>query len=72
MTAHHVVAADMSESWLSATLDGSLAAPMSAGFVVALEQQLGLHADSVDVLLAAHGTGGGSSLVEAVFPRSGW
>ena len=55
----------MSESWLAATLDGSLAAPMSAGFVVALERQLGLHAASVDVLLAAHGTGDDSSLVEA-------
>jgi hypothetical protein len=31
---------------------------MSAAFVVALEHHLGLHADSVDIVLAAHGPGG--------------
>ena len=58
LTAHHVVAADVSESWVAERLDRSLAAPMSAPFVVALEQKLGVHADSVDVVLAAHGIGG--------------
>lgn len=66
LTAHHIIAADITESWLATRLDGSLAAPMSASFVVALEQELGLHADSVDVLLAACGVGGRpSTLVEA-------
>jgi RimJ/RimL family protein N-acetyltransferase len=72
MTAHHLVAADVNRTWLETTLDGSLAAPMSARFIVALEQELDLHADSVDVLLGARGIGGRSSLREVgnvVHPR---
>lgn len=59
---HHVVAADVSQAWLTETLGGGLAAPMSPSFVVALEHELGLHADSVDLVLAAHGVGGESRL----------
>lgn len=66
LTAHHVVAADVTDSWLATRVEGSLAAPMSTRFIVALEQVLGLHADSVDVLLAARGVGGRpSTLAEA-------
>lgn len=61
LTAHHVVAADVSPSWIVETPDRGLAAAMSPSFIVALEQELGLHADSVDVLLAAHGRGGSPS-----------
>lgn len=64
LTAHHVIAADVSQSWLATTLDKRLAAPMSPGFIVALEQELALHADSIDVLLAAHGIGGEPNLLE--------
>jgi GNAT superfamily N-acetyltransferase len=52
---HHVVAADVSSTWLEDTLADTLAAAMSPTFLVALERETDLHADSVDIVLATDG-----------------
>jgi len=54
-TAHHVVAAGVDPSLVAARLPaGDLSAPMGAGFLAWLGEQLG----SLDVVLAAEGLGG--------------
>lgn len=63
-TRHHIVAADLTPSWLNGMLADSLAAPMSPAFLAAVEQETDLHADSVDVVLAADALDGVAALQE--------
>ena len=58
-TAHHVVAAGVDPDLVAARLpDGDLGAPMGAGFLGWLGEQLGSQPGSLDVVLAAEGLGG--------------
>jgi GNAT superfamily N-acetyltransferase len=58
-TAHHVVAAGVEPALVAARLpEGDLTAPMSAGFLGWLGEQLGSLPGSLDVVLAARGLGG--------------
>jgi GNAT superfamily N-acetyltransferase len=59
---HHIVAADVTSTWVKATLDGTLAAAMSPSFLASLERKTDLHADSIDIVLAASGIDGPSKL----------
>jgi GNAT superfamily N-acetyltransferase len=53
-TAHHVVAADVDPDWVRSVLPaGSLTAPLSARFLVALADRLGAQPKAYDVLLVA-------------------
>lgn len=63
-TAHHVVAANVSESWVHAQLPGRhLSAPMSARFICALSERLGSSPGSLDVVLCGLGETGEPELV---------
>ncbi len=63
-TAHHVIAADIDESWVREQLPaGDLRAPMSPRFLHGLGTRLGRGDDGVDVVLAAPGLAGSSALV---------
>jgi GNAT superfamily N-acetyltransferase len=58
-TAHHVVAAGVEPALVAGRLpEGDLTAPMSAGFLGWLGEQLGSLPGSLDVVLAARGLGG--------------
>jgi GNAT superfamily N-acetyltransferase len=58
---HHVVAADVDPDWVARHVpDGDLAAPVGPAFVAALAERLGRPSGSLDVVLAAPGTGGTS------------
>lgn len=64
-TAHHVIAAAVTEDWVGAQLaGGDLRAPMSPRFLTALGRELGLRDDGVDVVLAASGLEGEAALTE--------
>ena len=64
-TSHHVVAAEVAPAWVNSMLDDTLAAAMAPGFLAAVERETELHADSVDVVLAA-GTGDGVPSLQEV------
>jgi GNAT superfamily N-acetyltransferase len=58
-TAHHVVAAGVDPDLVAARLPaGDLSAPMGAGFLAWLGEQLGSRPGSLDVVLAGEGLGG--------------
>ncbi|HWE08255.1 MAG TPA: GNAT family protein [Solirubrobacteraceae bacterium] len=64
-TAHHMIATSAPESWIRAQLPpGDLRAPMSPRFLTALGDKLGGHDDGIDLLLAARGLQGRSTLRE--------
>jgi hypothetical protein len=64
-TAHHVIAAAVSEGWVREQLaEGDLRAPMGPRFLAALGRELGLRDDGVDVVLAAPGLAGEAALTE--------
>ncbi len=64
-TAHHVVAAAVTEGWVREQLaGGDLRAPMSRRFLTALGRELGRRDDGVDVVLAAQGLEGEPALTE--------
>jgi GNAT superfamily N-acetyltransferase len=64
-TAHYIVATSVSEDWIRAQLaPGDLLAPMSPRFLTALGEKLGRHDDGIDLLLAARGLQGRSTLRE--------
>lgn len=65
-TSHHVIATAAPDAWVRGQLpDGDPLAPMSPRFLTALAERLGLRDDGLDVLLAADGLPGTSSLREA-------
>ena len=66
-TAHYLIATSASEDWLRAALasDGRLA-PMSPRFLTALGDKLDRRDAGIDLLLAASGLGGRSTLREIV------
>ena len=72
-TAHHLIASSASEDWIRRQLNsGDLLAPMSPRFLTMLADQLGRHDDGIDLLLAARGLGGTTTLRETtleVHPR---
>jgi hypothetical protein len=64
-TGRHVVASSAPEAWVRERLpDGDLLAPMGPRFLTELAVKLGRRADTIDVVLAATGLDGRSSLVE--------
>ena len=64
-TGRHVVASSAPQPWVRERLaDGDLLAPMSPRFLTELAATLGRRADTVDLVLAAPGLEGRSSLVQ--------
>jgi hypothetical protein len=64
-TAHYMIATSVQEDWIRAQLPpGDLLAPMSPRFLTALGDKLNRHDDGVDLLLAARGLQGLSTLRE--------
>ncbi len=64
-TGHYLIASSASEDWIRGQLDpNDLRAPMSPRFLTMLADQLGRHDDGIDLLLAARGLGGRTTLRE--------
>ena len=64
-TAHYLIATSADEDWVRATLPpDDLLAPMSPRFLMALGDKLNRRDDGIDLLLAARGLGGRSTLRE--------
>jgi GNAT superfamily N-acetyltransferase len=64
-TAHYLIATSVSEDWVREQLPGDdLRAPMSPRFLSALGDKLGRRDDGIDLLLAAHGLQGRTTLRE--------
>jgi GNAT superfamily N-acetyltransferase len=64
-TAHYMIASSASEEWIRAQLaPDDLLAPMSPRFLSALGDKLSRHDDGIDLLLAARGLGGRTTLRE--------
>jgi GNAT superfamily N-acetyltransferase len=64
-TAHYMVASSVPEDWVRAQLPADdLLAPMSPRFLTALGAKLGRHDDGIDLLLAARGLQGRTTLRE--------
>jgi hypothetical protein len=64
-TAHYMIATSVPEDWIHAQLPpGDLLSPMSPRFLTALGDKLGRRDDGIDLLLAARGLHGRSTLRE--------
>ncbi len=64
-TAHYLIACSAPEDWIRRQLDpDDLLAPMSPRFLTLLADQLGRRDDGIDLLLAARGLGGRTTLRE--------
>lgn len=64
-TSHYIIASSASEDWIRAQLGrDDLLAPMSPRFLTRLADKLGRHDDGIDLLLAARGLGGRTTLRE--------
>jgi GNAT superfamily N-acetyltransferase len=64
-TAHYVIASSAPEDWIHSQLPANdLLAPMSPRFLTALGDKLGRHDDGIDLLLAARGLQGRTTLRE--------
>jgi hypothetical protein len=64
-TAHYLIASSVSEHWIRAQLPpDDLRAPMSPCFLTALGDKLNRRDDGIDLLLAARGLGGRTTLRE--------
>jgi len=64
-TAHYMIASSVPESWIHSQLPpDDLLAPMSPRFLTALGDKLGRHDDGIDLLLAARGLQGPTTLRE--------
>jgi GNAT superfamily N-acetyltransferase len=64
-TSHYIIASSASEDWIRAQLSrDDLLAPMSPRFLTMLADNLGRHDDGIDLLLAARGLRGRTTLRE--------
>jgi hypothetical protein len=64
-TAHYMIASSVPEDWIQSQLaPDDLRAPMSPRFLTALGAKLGRHDDGIDLLLAARGLQGRTTLRE--------
>jgi GNAT superfamily N-acetyltransferase len=67
-TAHYLIASSASEDWIRGQLNpDDRLAPMSPRFLTMLADQLGRDDDGIDLLLAARGLGGRTTLRETTF-----
>ncbi len=72
-SAHHVIAADVDETWVRSRLEGAgIAEAMRPGFLAALAAEVGAEPNDLDVVLAATGLEGSPALVlgRAGHPRA--
>lgn len=71
-TAHYMIATSVPDDWIRAQLPpGDLLAPMSPRFLTALGDKLNRHDDGIDLVLAARGLQGRSTLRETTSVRRG-